>query len=172
MHKIDLIVYDFDGVMTDNKVFIDQNGRESVAVNRSDGLAISEIKKKVIEQIILSSEKNPVVRQRAKKLELFCLNGTSKKKVDLEKYLKKNNIDRKNVVFIGNEINDLEVMKIVGLPVVPNDAHPDVKKIARIVTDTCGGQGVIREFLDIILDKQNKNAIKDPGDQQNVKRIE
>ena len=73
--KIKLIVYDFDGVMTDNKVYIDQDGKETVKVNRGDGLGISEIKKLGIEQIIISTEKNLVVMKRAEKLGISCMKG-------------------------------------------------------------------------------------------------
>ncbi|HWQ95965.1 MAG TPA: acylneuraminate cytidylyltransferase [Candidatus Methylomirabilis sp.] len=145
---IELIVYDFDGVMTDNKVTIDQNGNESVIVNRSDGLAVSRFKEMGIEQIIISTEKNPVVQERAKKLGVFCLHSVNDKKDTLEKYLSKKGINKNNVVFIGNDINDLDTLKFIGWPIVPDDAHPDVKNVAKIVTKTCGGCGVIREVLD------------------------
>jgi len=156
VEDIRLIIYDFDGVMTDNRVMIDQDGRESVVVNRLDGLAISEFKKMGIEQIILSTEKNPVVQQRAKKLGLFCLQGIADKKEAVEKYLNDSGINRKRVIFVGNEINDLEAMRFVGWPMAPGDAHSDVKKIAKVVTKTGGGCGVIREVLDIVLRDRGK----------------
>jgi len=150
MNNIKLIVYDFDGVMTDNRVIIDQDGRESVVVNRADGLAISIIKKMGIEQIILSTEENPMVQKRAEKLGLFCLNGLDDKKPALKDYLCKANIDRKDVVYIGNDINDLEVMEYVAYSIAPADANPAIKKIAGTVTKAGGGGGVIMEFLDIL----------------------
>ncbi|HCJ65795.1 MAG TPA: haloacid dehalogenase [Elusimicrobia bacterium] len=148
LKKIRLIIYDFDGVMTDNKVIIDQYGNESVAVNRSDGLAIAKIKKMGTPQVILSTEKNPVVQKRAKKLGLPCIVGISDKKKVLEKYLNKNRIKKEDVAYIGNDINDLEVMRYVGFPIAPANAHPKVRKIAKIITKTKGGCGVIREFFD------------------------
>jgi len=82
MYNIKLIAYDFDGVMTDNKVYVDQNGKETVQVNRADGMGVSEIKKLGIEQIIISTEKNPVVSARAKKLDIYCLQEIENKKDD------------------------------------------------------------------------------------------
>ena len=151
--KIELIVYDFDGVMTDNKVNVDQHGNESVKVNRGDGLAISEIKKLGISQIIISTEKNIVVQKRAEKLNIPFIQGVENKKTTLISYLKGNKIDSNNVAFIGNDTNDLEVMEIVGLPISPSDAHPKVKEISKIITNSKGGDGVIREVYDLIKHK-------------------
>ncbi|MEE9213869.1 MAG: acylneuraminate cytidylyltransferase [Thermodesulfobacteriota bacterium] len=153
--KIELIVYDFDGVMTDNTLIIDQTGNESVKVNRSDGLAISKINDMGIKQIILSTERNPVVRKRAKKLGLFCLYGVSNKKEALEKYLEMNRINKDKVVFVGNDINDIEVMRYVVYSIAPCNAHEEVKKIAKITTKSKGGDGVIRELLDMILESSS-----------------
>lgn len=147
---VQLIAYDFDGVMTDNKVAIDGLGNETVTTNRSDGLAISKIKDMGIRQIIISSEKNPVVQKRADKLGLTCLYGTNNKLQALKEYMHKNNVDRDKVVFVGNDINDIEVMNYVGYPVAPNDAHREIRKIAKITTTAKGGQGVVRELLDML----------------------
>jgi 3-deoxy-D-manno-octulosonate 8-phosphate phosphatase (KDO 8-P phosphatase) len=147
---IELIIYDFDGVMTDNKVIIDQNGNESVIVNRSDGLAISEFKKYNIRQIIISTERNPVVQKRAEKLNIPCLNSVENKKSVVEDFLLKNGINNQNVVYVGNDINDLDAMLIVGFPVAPADAHGSVKKISRYITNSIGGFGVVRDLLDIL----------------------
>jgi 3-deoxy-D-manno-octulosonate 8-phosphate phosphatase (KDO 8-P phosphatase) len=145
---IDLIVYDFDGVMTDNKVVVDENGKESVIVNRGDGLAIAIIKSWEIPQIIMSTETNEVVQKRAQKLKIPCLNSITDKRTTLSKYLKTNTINSEKVIYIGNDINDLEAMEIVGYPITPFDAAPEVKKIAYKVLSTKGGDGVIRELID------------------------
>ncbi|MDD5687488.1 MAG: acylneuraminate cytidylyltransferase [Elusimicrobia bacterium] len=147
---IELIVYDFDGVMTDNKVTVSQFGNESVKVNRADGLAVSKIKSMGIKQMILSTEKNPVVKKRADKLGITCLYGKNNKKEVLKKYLDNNNISKEKVIFVGNDINDMEVMDYVGYPVAPNDAHEQIKKIAKIITKSKGGDGVVRELLDFL----------------------
>jgi len=148
--KIELIVYDFDGVMTDNKVYFDQNGNETVKVNRGDGLGIAEIKKMGIEQIIISTEKNPVVSARAKKLDISCLQGVDNKEVVLMDYCKNNNIDLQNVAYVGNDINDKEAMKISGFTFCPADAHERIKTISDHTLKTNGGDGVVRELLDFI----------------------
>jgi YrbI family 3-deoxy-D-manno-octulosonate 8-phosphate phosphatase len=136
--------------MTDNKVYVDQNGNEMVQVNRADGLGVSEIKKLGIEQIIISTEKNPIVSTRAKKLGIYCLQGIENKKDVLMNYCKKNDIDLINVAYVGNDINDKDVMGIVGYSFCPSDAHGSIKKISNHILDTKGGNGVIRELLDFI----------------------
>ena len=155
--KIELIVYDFDGVMTDNRVYVDQNGNEMVQVNRADGLGISEIKKIGIQQIIISTEQNPVVSARAHKLGIPCLQGIDNKKEALKNYCKKISIDLKNVVFVGNDINDIEAMKTVGFIFCPVDAHEKVRLISNNILKTKGGNGIIRELFDILTDKEFQN---------------
>ena len=144
---IKLIVYDFDGVMTDNKVYIDQNGNEMVQVSRADGLGVSEIIKLGIQQIIISTETNPVVRARAKKLGLHCLQGVNNKAKDLTDYCRKK-ISLDEVAYVGNDINDLEVMKLVGITFCPADAHVSIKEISQYILESKGGEGVSREILD------------------------
>ena len=151
-----LIVYDFDGVMTDNKVYVDQNGIETVQVNRADGLGISEIKKLGIEQIIISTENNPVVSARAHKIGLPCMQGIKNKKLALIDYCKINDVDLKNVAYMGNDINDLEAMKLVGMTFCPADAHYSIKQISQNLLKTGGGGGTIRELLDFIIEKKGE----------------
>ena len=146
-----LIVYDFDGVMTDNKVYVDQIGNETVQVNRADGMGISEIKKLDVKQIIISTEKNPVVSVRASKIGIPCLQGVDNKKDVLLDYCRKNNFDLKQVAYIGNDINDKDVMETVGITFCPADAHDSIKGISNHVLKTKGGGGVIRELLDLII---------------------
>jgi len=148
--KIILIVYDFDGVMTNNKVYVDQNGKEMVQVSRADGLGVSEIKKLGIEQIIISTEKNPVVVKRAEKLGIGCMQGIENKKAALIDYCQNNDYDLKYVAYVGNDVNDKDAMEIVGYSFCPIDAHGSIKKISNHILDTKGGNGVIRELLDFI----------------------
>ncbi len=150
MSDVKLIVYDFDGVMTNNKVIVDQFGNESVIVNRSDGYAVSYFRKKNIKQLIISTEENPVVQKRAEKLKIECLQGIHDKKSILKAYLDKNKIDKEKVIYIGNEINDLEVMKFVGIAIAPSDADWRIKEIAQVITKANGGDGVVRELMDLI----------------------
>jgi len=154
--KVKLIVYDFDGVMTDNKVYVDQNGKETVQVNRADGLGVSEIKKLGIEQIIISTEANPVVSSRANKLGINCLQDIDNKKDTLIKYCKKNALDMKKVGYIGNDINDLEVMKIAGFTFCPSDAHNNIINITDHILKAKGGDGVVRELLDLLTNKKGE----------------
>ena len=154
--QIDLIVYDFDGVMTDNKVYVDQDGKETVQVNRGDGLGISEIKKLGIEQIIISTEKNPVVMKRATKLNIKCLQGIENKKGALIDYCENNNFDLQNVAYVGNDINDKEVMEIAGTTYCPLDAHKSIQSISGNILKTKGGDGVIREILDLMKNKKGE----------------
>ena len=154
--KIRLIVYDFDGVMTDNKLYIDQNGKETVQVNRADGLGVAEIKKLGIEQIIISTEENPVVSARASKLCIPCLQGIKNKKMALIDYCKENDIDLENVAYVGNDINDQDVMRNVGITFCPADAHDSIKAISDRVLKTKGGHGVIRELLDLINEQKGE----------------
>ena len=147
---IDLVVYDFDGVMTDNKVFVFQDEKEAVVCNRADGLAVSILKKKGIRQLILSTETNSVVVARAKKLNIPILSGIDDKVIALKKYCAEHRIQLKRTMFVGNDINDIKVMKIVGCSIAPADASREVKNIANFTTKKFGGEGVIREILDIV----------------------
>ena len=146
--NINLIVYDFDGVMTDNKFYLSENGSESVKLSRADGLGIAEIKKLGKEQLILSTEKNIIVKKRAEKLQIDCIQGVFDKKQELEKFIKSKEIQLKNILYIGNDINDLEVMHSVGLRLCPSDAHPIIISISDIVLESKGGEGVVRGLFD------------------------
>ena len=154
--KLVLIVYDFDGVMTDNRIYMDENGKETVQINRGDGLGVSEIKKMDIQQIIISTERNPVVSARAKKLDIPCLQGIDNKKAALIDYCNKNDIDLKKVAFVGNDINDKEVMKAAGAAFCPSDAHDNIKAISDYILKAKGGHGVVRELFDLITIKRGE----------------
>ena len=149
---IDLIVYDFDGVMTDNRVIFFQDGAEAVIVNRADGLGVDRFRDLGIPQLILSTETNPVVKVRAAKLCLEVIASCKDKKIALENYCTQNGYDLEKVIYIGNDLNDLEVMRIVGFPVAPADAHPRIKKLARLTTEAKGGDGVVKELSDYMND--------------------
>jgi len=153
--KIKLFVYDFDGVMTNNKVYVNQYGKEMVQVNRADGLGVEEIKKLGIEQIIISTEKNPIVSTRAKKLGIPCLQGIENKKDALVNYYRENNITSDKVAYVGNDINDKEAMETVSRSFCPADAHNDIKAISNYILKANGGDGVIREIYDIIIKEES-----------------
>ncbi|MBT7706844.1 HAD hydrolase family protein [archaeon] len=136
--------------MTNNKVYLSQNGNETVQVNRADGLGVSEIKILGIEQIIISTETNPVVTTRANKLGINCLQGVENKKEALKIYCKKNDLDLKNVAYVGNDINDKEAMEIVGHSFCPGDAHNSIKELSNHTLKVKGGEGVVRELYEIL----------------------
>lgn len=147
---IKLAFYDFDGVMTDNKAYLNEKGEESVKINRSDGLAINLISSLGIKQIILSTEKSIIVEKRARKLKIDCFSNLKDKASKAEEISKKLKIDLQNCCFIGNDLNDLEVMQLVGIAICPADAAKEIKKISNLVLKSSGGDGVIRELLDHI----------------------
>ena len=149
---IELIVYDFDGVMTDNFVLLDEQGNESVRVNRSDGYAVSKIRELGITQIIVSTEENSVVERRAYKLKIPVIHNVSDKKKIVEEYCKDKRIDLRKVLYVGNDLNDFSVMQIVGVRCAPKDAEPEILELADWVSCKRGGNGVIRDLLRYITD--------------------
>ncbi|MEW5895581.1 MAG: HAD hydrolase family protein [Candidatus Omnitrophota bacterium] len=150
LKDIDLIVYDFDGVMTDNRVLVFQNGQEAVFCNRSDGMAVSFLKEKGVRQVILSTEENGVVSARARKLGIECIQNAHDKKKELVGFVKKNGIDLEKVLYIGNDLNDLEAMKVAGYAMCPEDAADEIKNLVNQVIPEKGGHGVIRRLWDIL----------------------
>lgn len=148
--RIRLVVYDFDGVMTDNTVTVDQDGRESVCANRSDGLGVGLIRKLGLEQVILSTETNPVVRARAEKIGIEATHGVRDKASALLELAKKRDISVAEVLFVGNDTNDLDAMALAGFRVAPSDAHPSILAQAHYITKARGGHGVIRELADVL----------------------
>jgi 3-deoxy-D-manno-octulosonate 8-phosphate phosphatase (KDO 8-P phosphatase) len=157
LNNIQLIAYDFDGVLTDNRVILGEDGLESVVLNRSDGLAINIIKNLGIKQIIVTTESNKVVEMRAIKLGIPIIKGTNKKKEGIISFCNENNIRLDKVIYIGNDINDLEIMKVVGYPICPSDAYKEVRKISKIILKSRGGDGVVRELLEYIKININDN---------------
>jgi YrbI family 3-deoxy-D-manno-octulosonate 8-phosphate phosphatase len=150
--NIDAFVFDFDGVLTDNLVYLDQNGKESVRCSRSDGLAFELLKKINKPVYILSTEKNSVVTSRAKKLKIPVLQGISNKVEGINKIVLDNGFDLNKILYIGNDVNDYRVMKLCGLSACPADSHQEIKKIATVVLKKNGGNGVIRELLEDLLE--------------------
>lgn len=148
--RIKFLVLDFDGVMTDNLVLIDDKGNESVFCNRSDGLGIELLKKK-IGIIVLSKEKGNIAKARCKKLGIPCFNGLKDKSRFLIMEAKRRNLSLKNVCFIGNDINDIGCIKLAGIGVAVADAHPEVIKSGNFITKKKGGEGAVREVIDLIL---------------------
>ena len=134
--------------MTDNRIFQFQDGREAVIVNRADGLGVQMIKKIGIPQLILSTETNPVVGARARKLRIEFIQGCTNKRQALLDYCRKKKISLSAVLFVGNDVNDLTALRSVGYPVCPGDAANVVKAACRYRLQKAGGFGVVRELAD------------------------
>jgi 3-deoxy-D-manno-octulosonate 8-phosphate phosphatase (KDO 8-P phosphatase) len=146
-----LIVFDFDGVLTDNRVLVFDDGREAVFCNRADGMAFDLLRRNGIPALILSTEKNPVVAARAGKLKVPCLQGIGDKKAVLQKYCQRKGIPLAEVLYVGNDVNDLAAMRIVGQRACPSDSHPAVRAVCERVLRSRGGEGVAREVAENIL---------------------
>ena len=157
--KVRLVVMDFDGVLTDNRVWVDESGKETVAAYRSDSLGLAIMRQKTgIESLVLSMETNPVVSARCKKMNVPVLQGIIQKDAALTKFLAERNINPAEVVYIGNDVNDLVCFPHVGCAVVPIDAEPDVIKQADISLTRRGGHGAVRELCDILIGKFSKQV--------------
>lgn len=145
------LVMDFDGVHTNDSATVNSEGLETVEVSRSDGMGISMMKKAGLPMLILSKEINAVVKARAEKLGIEAISGVDDKLPQLMAWSKNNNVSLSEVAYIGNDINDLECMKAVGWAIAPSNAHPEIKKIAHVCLAAAGGQGAIRELVELIL---------------------
>ena len=144
LDNVHAFIFDFDGVLTNNMVFLSESGEESVVCSRSDGLAFDVLRKIGKQSYILSTEKNPVVSARAKKLKVPVLQGVSNKLDSLNKLADKNGYDLKNIIYVGNDLNDYSVMQSCGYTACPSDSHKEIKKISKIVLNTKGGSEGIR----------------------------
>ncbi len=149
--KVDLLVFDFDGVMTDDRAWVDQDGHESVAVFRRDGMGISMLHQAGVPMVVLSTEPNPVVAARCLKLNLPVMQGLTDKAAALRQVLQERQLDQAHVVYLGNDVNDLPCFPLVGCAVAVADAHPDVISQADLVLSHSGGRGAVRELCDRIL---------------------
>ncbi len=147
-----LLVLDFDGVLTDNRVWVDGEGRELVAANRSDGLRLGHLRKAGVEVLVLSTETNPVVAARCKKLNLPYVQGLVEKGEALRAALQERGVDSSQVVYLGNDINDLPCFPLVGCAVVVADAWPEARREADLVLKNAGGAGAVRELCDLLLE--------------------
>ncbi|WP_329014167.1 acylneuraminate cytidylyltransferase [Streptomyces sp. NBC_01601] len=148
---VDAVVLDFDGTQTDDRVLIDTDGREFVSVHRGDGLGIAALRRAGLPTLILSTEQNPVVAARARKLRLPVLHGIDRKDVALKQWCEEQGIAPDRVLYAGNDVNDLPCLALVGWPVAVADAHDAVRGAARAVTTVPGGHGAIREIAGWLL---------------------
>jgi len=155
--KISLVVMDFDGVLTDNMVYVDENGIEKVATSRGDSMGIRLVRESTpIEFMVISTEVNPVVTTRCDKLKLEVFQGIKDKPGVLRNIMQQKGIPAEEIVFIGNDVNDLGCLELAGYAVVPADAEPKVIRSADLVLNRKGGRGAVREFCDMLLERFGK----------------
>ena len=155
------IIFDFDGVFTNNKVYLDEDGKESIRCDRGDGLAFDiffKYKRKEnwdINCFILSKEKNLVVKRRSEKLKINCYQGICDKELFIKNYLFKtfnNTSDSKNgVIYIGNDLNDLSAILFCGYSIAPIDAHEIIKSSVNMILPNRGGDGFVRKVIETII---------------------
>ncbi|MGF2208530.1 acylneuraminate cytidylyltransferase [Streptomyces albidoflavus] len=148
---VDAVVLDFDGTQTDDTVQIDAEGRERVSVHRGDGLGIAALRDAGIPLLILSTEQNPVVTARARKLRIPVLHGVDRKDEALKQWCDEQGVDPARVLYAGNDANDLPCFALAGWPVAVASAHEPVRRAARAVTTAPGGRGAVREIASWLL---------------------
>lgn len=149
IREIRLVVFDFDGVFTDNMVYVFEDGREGVRCFRGDGIGLQQLERLGIATLIVSTETNPVVSARSRKLGIQCVQGCKDKRAALETHVQEMGLSLTQVAFVGNDINDLPCLMCVMLPIVVQDAHADVIPYALYQTKARGGHGAVREICDL-----------------------
>lgn len=156
---VDAVITDFDGVHTDDRVTVSADGVERVSVTRTDGMGVDLLRRAGIPVLILSTERNPVVTARARKLDVDVVQGSHDKAVALWGWITAKGLDPDRVAYLGNDVNDLGCLASVGWPVAVADAHPDVLSAARLVLTARGGEGAVRELADLVLLAAERRAL-------------
>ena len=156
--EVELVIFDFDGVMTDNKVYVDQNGFEMVLANRGDGAGIKRLRRAGVETMVLSTEVNPVVEARCRKLNTPAIQGIEDKGTALKEYFADHDVDPEKVIYVGNDLNDMPCFPLVGFGVAVADAMPEVQTAADMVLSRNGGDGAVRELCELILKKKAERS--------------
>jgi YrbI family 3-deoxy-D-manno-octulosonate 8-phosphate phosphatase len=144
------VIFDFDGVLTDNSVIVSQDGTESVICSRSDGLGLAKLRALGIQCVVVSTEANPVVSKRCEKLKIAVQQGIDDKAAIIVAWAEAQGLSLEEVAYLGNDINDLSALGIVGFPCAVADAYPEVLDIVSFVTERPGGKGAVRELCDAI----------------------
>ena len=153
IENITVIVFDFDGVFTDGKVTVSQDGAESVVCSRRDSFGINLLKEKGIRSIVISKEKNTVVMKRCEKMGIECFHGVDDKLPLLKHFLTTNNFRREEVCYVGDDLNDLECLEFAEIGITVADGVPECKAAADYVTSRNGGDHAVREIADLFLKK-------------------
>ena len=151
LNDIDALVFDFDGVLTNNLVYLNKDGEEWVSCNRADGLAFDLLNKLGKPVFIISTEKNPVVTARANKLKVEVIQGVDSMADALASLAEENGFNLKRILYVGNDLNDYRVMQSCGYSVCPSDSHPKIQQLATVKLTSRGGEGVARELLECVL---------------------
>ena len=146
-----LLVFDFDGVFTDNLVYVGSDGQEWVCCSRSDSLGLAMLREKPVQLLVLSTETNAVVAKRCEKLRLECISGCKDKGRALQEQMERRGIGAEAVAYMGNDLNDLACMEKAGVAIAPADSHPAILRMADLVTPQRGGRGAIRQVAEWIL---------------------
>jgi YrbI family 3-deoxy-D-manno-octulosonate 8-phosphate phosphatase len=149
--KVPRILFtDFDGCLTDDRVWLNLDGEEFVAANRKDGLAVKRLKNLGIQVVIASTETNKVVLARGNKMGVEVLQGLADKAEAIEQYLKQKNLSWNDVWYIGNDVNDLGAIERSNLSICPADAVKQVRKTVDVVLKTKGGYGILSEIASLL----------------------
>jgi 3-deoxy-D-manno-octulosonate 8-phosphate phosphatase (KDO 8-P phosphatase) len=159
--QVRLVVFDFDGVFTDNTVYVSQDGVESVRCWRGDGIGLDRLRLHGLQMTVVSTEVNPVVSARCAKLRLPCIQGCPDKLLQLQEIWTESGVAPELTCYLGNDVNDATALSAVGVPVVVADAHPHVVPLSRLQTRAAGGHGAVRELCDLIADAREGTTV--PG---------
>jgi len=155
IQKPKILITDFDGCLTDDRVWLNQEGEEFVAANRKDGLAVQRLKKLDIQVVIASTETNKVVLARGNKIGVEVLQGLANKAESIEQYLEQKNLSWNDIWYLGNDVNDIEAIRNAKLSICPSDAVKAVRKEVDLKLKTKGGYGVLSEIATLLESQDN-----------------
>jgi YrbI family 3-deoxy-D-manno-octulosonate 8-phosphate phosphatase len=150
LSEIRLVVFDFDGVFSDNRVWTNGRGEESVACFRGDSLGLRRLDEVGVDYVVITQETNEAVPARARKIRIECISGIEDKLPVLREEVERRGVALAETAYLGNDVNDAECLAAVGLPVVPADAWPEVVPLAKLQLTRAGGYGCVRELCDAV----------------------
>ena len=150
--KIKLIATDVDGVLTDGGMYYSSKGDVLKKFHARDGMAVSILKKNTIPTVIITKERNQIVKKWSSKMNIDKLfDGVKNKEKVVSKLCKSYGLSENNIAYIGDDVNDLEILKKTGFAATPKDGNLEVKKIVDYICKNRGGEGVLREICDLII---------------------
>jgi YrbI family 3-deoxy-D-manno-octulosonate 8-phosphate phosphatase len=155
LKKIKLLITDVDGVLTDNGLYYTEDGLVMKKFNVKDGMGVVRLRQAGIKTAIISTDESKIIQKRAERLKMdFVYTGTWDKDLKMKEICEIMNISAEEVAFIGDDVNDIGIIEAAGITACPADAMPEIKNMVDIVFDKNGGEGVFREFAELILDAQ------------------